>query len=429
MSDFFIPRAFAVALAGLLAVNASAETELSFDEALRLATTQNLSVRRADETLVGARAQETQGSYAHFPTLSGTLKRSRSGAADADRAASRGASSVGVESTLSLYKFGADTAIAEASAARAAEAAFNRVDAAGTAEAEAAEALLDVIARRKERDLAAALLKARRENLAMAEKLYERGLRPAQDVDKVRIDAANEDVSLRESEEGLSVALVRLKELAGRSLDVKPAWPWIEYFRQLGAPKPVKAPALGERADRKALAERVRALDADARATRASGIAALDAQVDLFWTRDDESAKASRQWSGALVLSVPLFDRLVSSTNYRVQERQKALAEIDLIGKDRTLEADWAAANASFTSALAGAETREQTLALARKLFDKSLKSFQAGVLSANELSLDQDRLIAAELNTLKGWSTAHRSFVKLCRAQGQALAECLRRP
>jgi outer membrane protein TolC len=188
-----------------------------------------------------------------------------------------------------------------------------------------------------------------------------------------------------------------------------------------------QAPEPAARADRRALSDRVKALDADAKEYRARGLPTLDLDLGYDHIRDDELRETAGQWSGVLVLTVPLFDRFAASTAQRDQLRQKAIAELDLAVKDRTLRNEWETARTSFASALASVTAREQTLALARSLYDRSLKSFQSGVLSANELSQDQDRLLESELNALRGWTSAHRSFVKLCRARGLRLEQCLR--
>jgi outer membrane protein TolC len=412
--------------------------ELSFDAALQHIVEHNLQIRQADESLANARDKREQAGYVYFPSLDANGKLTRKGD---DQGGRERYESVGVASSVNLYRFGGDRAVVDAAQARADQAENERTEAFDAAEADAADALISLIAAYKERDIADAVLKSRLANLDMAKRLYQKGLRPAQDVEKVQIDAANEQETLREAELQLANAQARVVELAGEELTLKPEWPWAERFRADAAAAAGSAPAAGAaaititaqapdptaRADRRALSDRIKALDADAKESRAQGLPTLDLDLGYDRVRDDELRATAGQWSGALVLTVPLFDRFASSTAQRDQLRQKAIAELDLAVKDRALRNEWDTARTSFASALASVTAREQTLALARGLYDRSLKSFQSGVLSANELSQDQDRLLESELNALRGWTSAHRSFVKLCRARGLRLEPCLR--
>ncbi len=54
---------------------------------------------------------------------------------------------------------------------------------------------------------------------------------------------------------------------------------------------------------------------------------------------------------------------------------------------------------------------------------------FRLGRTTVNDLALDQNRLLQAELLSVEGWENAHLSFVRLCHALGShvgARGECV---
>ena len=172
------------------------------------------------------------------------------------------------------------------------------------------------------------------------------------------------------------------------------------------------------------MAARVTALDKGLQDYAARWLPSLDANVAYNVTRDYQPDFTGRGWTGAFVLNVPLFDRLVARSDYADQVQQKAIAETNLTARDRAVLADYADARAGFAAALASAKARETTLAKARALYERSLKGFRSGVLSANDLSLDEARLTDTELFVVQGWAAVHRYYARALRDLGGRLGE-----
>jgi outer membrane protein TolC len=81
----------------------------------------------------------------------------------------------------------------------------------------------------------------------------------------------------------------------------------------------------------------------------------------------------------------------------------------------------------AFRTSVSAALARERTLAMSRKLFQDGLKRFRAGRAAANELSVDQARLLDSELFAVQGWSAAHLAYSRLCHALGVSVWQCTR--
>ena len=253
----------------------------------------------------------------------------------------------------------------------------------------------------------------------LAERLYKRGAKPSQEVDKVAIDLANEESRLADTALRLQAAEATLASLAGRPLQVQPVWPWMDRFAGASALAPQD---LARLPDHKALVARVEAIDKGLGDYAARYLPSLDASVAYNIAHDSGPDFFGRGWNGALVLNVPIFDRLVARTDYAEQVHDKAIAETNLTARDWALKSDYEDARAGFAAALASARAREATLAKARTLFDRSMKGFRTGVLSANDLSLDEARLTDTELYVVQGWAAVHRYYARLLRDLGLPL-------
>ena len=59
---------------------------------------------------------------------------------------------------------------------------------------------------------------------------------------------------------------------------------------------------------------------------------------------------------------------------------------------------------------------------LAEHLFEDNRQRFKMGRATANDLAVDQNRLLEAELLAVDGWVNAHLSLVKLCHALGHSI-------
>jgi outer membrane protein TolC len=177
---------------------------------------------------------------------------------------------------------------------------------------------------------------------------------------------------------------------------------------------------------------------ADQRARQAWGkiLPSLDLNLTYGYSKSDANAPVVTEmppgsfWSGAatLTLTIPLFDRLTNYSSYQAQIHTKALAEIDLDRTRRNAESEWRTARDTLLVALRTAKSRDETLAVSRRLYQDNLLRFRKGLVDANELSVDQERSYNAELFAIRGWSGLHTSFARLCHAMGLRVERCLDR-
>ena len=401
---------------------------LTFNEALTRVTAQSTAVKEARLTEESAKYQNDHSRYVYAPGVNafGRVKRSGDDVENSRMSESR---SVGVGAEMNLYHFGADGARIDQAEATYQAATYNREATAKGAEGEAARALFDLIEALETRRVVEGILAIQQDNLKVIRRLYERGARPAQHTEKVEIDTANAAARLTDAEINIEAARSALFSLSGEAIDVKAEWPWRErLLKDDGSVAgKVQGVDLAERPDRQALAARVAALDAGLASARSKYLPSLDLSADYSLVQPTRPEPVDRftQWSGALTLSVPLFDGFSARGAYQEQAKAKQIAELHLAAKDRALRAELDQVQAAFAAALKSAKSREVALKSAKTLYEHSLKGFRSGVLSANDLILDQGRVFDTELNALKGWSAVHRYLARLCRVSGRALTEC----
>lgn len=408
----------------------AAAQALTFNDALTKIAEQSTSVKEARVTEEAAKYESEHANYGYVPGLSafGAVKRAGDDQRDSRMAESR---SVGLGADVNLYRFGADGARVDQAKANYEASTFGREAAVKDAELAAASAIFDLIEAVETRRVSEGVLAIQKDNLNVIKKLYQSGARPAQDTEKVEIDTANAAARLTDADITVEAARSAIFAIVGTPVDVNPEWPWREKL--LKDDGVIAAMLQGsdfkQRPERQSLQAKVTALDAGLTAARAKYLPSLDLSADYSLVqpvRPEPAADSRRQWTGALTLTVPLFDGFASRAAFEEQAKAKQIAELELAAKDRALESELSQVKAGFAAALKSARAREVALKSAKTLYEHSLKGFRSGVLSANDLILDQGRVYDTELNALRGWSAVHRYLARLCRVSGFPLTRCV---
>ena len=125
-----------------------------------------------------------------------------------------------------------------------------------------------------------------------------------------------------------------------------------------------------------------------------------------------------------------VFKHISSSANGRKRQHggdnlaiiAGSQAEITREAITRNAGAEIESYKVAFTQARESAAAREKTAQLTQSLFTDNLQRFRLGRASANELAIDQQRLLETEILEVEGWTTVHLSFVRLCHALGRTM-------
>jgi outer membrane protein len=287
------------------------------------------------------------------------------------------------------------------------------------AEDDAVQALVDVIARVSQTQITFQIVKLKDQSLTIARERFDRGLLPAQEVDKVEIELENSRSKWIDAKTAEAEARSRLKSLLG-SDSIEIQWPWKDAV--------VKGPQLdtvefklSNRPDYRAATEASEAERWRKRSAYSSFLPSLDLQASYGTV--DLSNTPRRDWSAIFTLTIPLFDRFKSWSDLKIQEMTQMTQEIVRESIVRSAPGEIDSFRESFRSARESALNRERTSRLTERLYKDNLQRFRLGRASANDLALDQNRLLDSQFLEVEGWLTAHVSIMKLCHALGGSIS------
>jgi|GEM_PF-2635996 len=385
---------------------------LSFEEAYERILGRNLEVQSQQLTVETFRAKKLGRVGAFTPSLSVVGQETKNNTSDPFLTRDSAAVTLGAN----LFRSGTDFA--------ALKAANRDIDASEEslkneklkAEDDAATTLINFIARTRERELISQIVQLKQESVKIAHERYAKGLLPQQEVDKTQIDLDNSKARLIDADVNLATARAAVSSRLGAFQNVNLDWPWKGAI--VSGPRPEALDfKLENRPDFRAQVQTLEAESWRRHASRSLLLPSLD--LTASYGNLDLSNRDRRDWSALLTLTIPLFEQFQGYSAARQQTLAKQQAEIAREMIVRNAGAEVESYRTNFAEARESAVARERTSKLTQRLFSDNLQRFRLGRASANELALDQSRLLEAEILEVEGWSGAHLSFVKLCHALG----------
>jgi hydrophobic/amphiphilic exporter-1 (mainly G- bacteria), HAE1 family len=399
---------------------------LSFNEALKTILERSTSIASQKETKEAVEARNWSSKYSLLPSVSLSAAENRYKTPQQSTNVEKRI--YGVTGNLNLIHFGADIA-AMSAAANENEAQEHLVNnAVLLTEEQAVRVLLAALQAQATVKSLEKNLRTREEAWNTGRERYKRGLLALQEADKLLIDRDNAEARLRDSEIELSRANASLQQLLDHNR-VTPEWPWKQSMEKAENHfTKQEAKGLAQRPDWQAAQKTVDG--AHARKRQSLGLALPSLDLSLTYGHADYKKPAPTasgiEWQGMLTLSFPIFDRLASLGAYRAAVHSAYAADFELEKIRRLAKAEWTSSKESFLVAYKSALSREKTLETTQKLYDTNSQRFRRGLINANELMIDQDRLYQAEQNAIRGWNEAHLQLMLACHALGQQVSVCL---
>lgn len=329
--------------------------------------------------------------------------------------------------SINIFRFGADAAGWRAASWEITEQHARLVAEELQAEARAIELLVAWIERRRTVAVQRERLEFTRQYHAIAKTRVERGVLPAEELDKVAIDLANNEASLQNEVARFNSAFANMKAAIHERHEIIPDsvsfdWPWKEKFHL-----PTVKAWLERQSDPSLspvfTASRAALNAAENRSRRLRRLILPSLDLSYSWQRSEpEVGSASNARVGLLTLSVPLLEGFRDYTAARIQAATEIGSRLAFEEAAREIPSRQDVASKNFRIAHETALSRERTLISARSLLKSSLGRFRVGRMRADELLLDQNRVVQAELLAVEGWAEAHRSLARLLHAYGQSV-------
>ena len=291
-------------------------------------------------------------------------------------------------------------------------------------ELSAVTALLQFISKTHEKAIHKKLVDMEKALLNIAQKRFNAGLLPQHEINQVMIYLENAASALVDVELGWNEAQATLEALLGHS-DISLEWSWKSRIEKAALELAQnKDPDLALRPDLQNASARARA--ESERYTKS--VRLLFPSIDTtfrFGHYEAAGAVGAPSWTAVLQIKLPFFDQFQTYANARAQSYVREAAEASVVQVQRAAKADWSIAQNSFEKAFQTARSREKILSISQQLYQDNLKRFQAGRISANDLAINQKRLLDSELFAIQGWKTAHLALLKLCQARGRSVLKC----
>lgn len=367
------------------------------------------------------------GLYSHYPSLNGSVSHSLSGMR-ADGGQSSQASSLGLSLFMPVYRFGADQAAVDQAqrSLLASESAARRVRV--ETEKEMSTLLLEHIKLEKQVAIEERLYVSRTAVLEKAERLFKRGLLPAEELDQLRVDVGMADIRLGEMRT-LARQVRQKSELAlGGSL-TGVSWAW--EMRQLDKLETWNADGALLRLAKVPLEEAVFAVqkaEADIIAARSAMLPSigLNASVNKMLAHRPVSAVQPETWSVGVSAGVPIFARFENAGRHDAALLMLSAAKLKLYEKELEVRQQVSKFAATIRDRITATRQRKSFLDRARSNLTKARERFLAGRISSNTLSSDENRVSEMEQSLIGNEAALQQDVVQLCAVFRIAMSDCL---
>ncbi len=261
----------------------------------------------------------------------------------------------------------------------------------------------------------------------VAKEQFARGLLAQQEVDKIELDIASAEISMRGALTNQERSLAELRSLASK-FTLEPVWPLKSNI--LNDPKLL--PMSNQTIENQSLDIKLARL-----AEQEANIRAAISWSDIFPSLDLD-ARIGRTLEGpntqfnpntaqiAVVLSVPLWDRAQNRAAAEASNERHLAAQYATYGAARARQVASQQVWQQFLRERQSILSRERLIEQAVNLYRAGLARFERGLITVNELAGDESRLYNAERDTTGAWHALHTELVELCHGLGLALKTCL---
>lgn len=246
---------------------------------------------------------------------------------------------------------------------------------------------------------------------------FQSGALPEQDLNKVKLDVSNARGEYLIALQDLTNFSARIRAFGVES--TPELYPWEMKFTEknlndlLAMNIPVeKVPQFQELA-----------LQYEANVYRQRGfLQNMFGSVQLSFSRSylDYGSEDQWEWRAGLAYTIPLFDQFRQYTDYKDAAAEKRTSEIQQQFRKNLLKESQVANKNNLKVAFENYRERKEALQISSKLYNDSVRQFNRGQLSVNELLVDQDRLLRTEQIANQSMYQLHLSVLNYCHAYGR---------
>jgi len=392
----------------------------SFSEQVGVVSRGMKSSELATYELETAKARALGKQWSFLPTVNVAASRSKT-VTFGEGGGTVEAKSAGVDVSMNVYRFGADSAAYQAGYESVRAAKFNAQSKSLSSETIAAQALCEAMSAQMEMKIYRRRMSAARQAEQAADARYKKGILSEQELAKLKLEASGLEMALR-SAARKHEKVFALLEGWGAKISDDAVWPLSvnpDYF--LKAKSWVSAAKSGDL--------KVKVLEAEATAAKSAVTAARAAMLpslDLSsnWSKSGtvEAEQLTARSQMMLTLSVPIFSKFSDYGSYKAAVHQASASDAALTSERLVSGAKFQALVRDALAGLDDAKELQGQITVAESLYADNLKRFERGLISVNELSIDEHRVREAEIAAVAAWSNAHMALFKVAEESGDSV-------
>lgn len=320
---------------------------------------------------------------------------------------------------LNLMKFGSDVAGYRAARfsknAQLARKDLKQLD----LEREVAELIFRFIVARSEEGFYKRSLGLKEKALTIAQEKYRRGQTPQQDVLRARLERDQSELGLADRRESLLELRDQLIILTGVRNFQNLRWPFLHQVEK----KAVEPAPPANSLDLRVIEEEFKSARQKYYSSKLGYFPKLD--FSTSWAAPGLGVSAKGDWQAQLTLTIPLWDQLSSYAQTRQYLAEARILEVKLERLKRSVSVKNDSLAERLEVSRAAAKRALESLQSMQSLLDDSLKRFEIGRASLNDLFLDENRFLQAETSAQSALANFHRRLVEACHSHNESLLTC----
>ena len=265
------------------------------------------------------------------------------------------------------------------------------------------------------------LVKMKEEALGLSRKLMERGVLSVQEYQKVQLDVSNSKSELLTAQQRLKNHSAQLQAYGDQPIPTE--FPWVGELTESRIQQLFKLEAKTQELPQ------FKEMMEDYEASRYSARSATGVMFGSFAFNFNRSyyefpTQELWEWRTSLVYTLPLFDQFDQEVTRRRAVAERKIAELRQSFSEKSANAQMQAQKENLQIAWKNWLERKDALKISQDLYRYTLRQFNSGAISVNELFVDQDRLLRTEQVANEGLYQLHSSTLAFCHSRGKAYSK-----
>lgn len=261
------------------------------------------------------------------------------------------------------------------------------------------------------------LRRMKTESLRIVKERYSQGKTPQQEVTKVEVDLNQQNNKIRSAQIALSENEMEIKNLFVRSVQTE-SWPFSDKTKTSESRE-----AKNFTLEKMYWQSRSKELEWQSQRREHGPRLDLSFQAQEFPARDRDN----REVVTLLELKLPIWSKFETTAASSAAFAAKASAEADYLGLQQATENKKEFLALRLELSRQSLKEAQNNLQKSQNLYQNMVKNFSLGRISANDLFLEQNRILESESDLFQSLIVFHQTLVETCHIQGSSLQECIK--